>query len=282
MTVLRVVRLTNVPIFEQLVLEEVLYRKMTNVNAVLVATRAAARPTVVCGAAQHKNLDRLVEMDLVERDAVPVVQRFTGGGTVLLEPRTVVASLVGNDAATVRLGKRLGGQSIMAWMADRVYAKVFGDSREPFSLRVQDYCLGERKIGGNAQALARDRFVHHTSFLYDYDEAEMAKYLRTPEKQPEYRQQRPHADFITRAAHLFPSPEAMADAMAEATVDALLASNADLDVHEMRVDGGRETDGDNEVWRAVDALGAWTGQRTSYLDMADVRRDLAARREASG
>lgn len=60
---------------------------------------------------------------------------------------------------------------------------------------VADYALGERKFGGNAQAISKDRWVHHTSFLWDYLPERM-ELLKHPSRAPEYRAGRAHSDFI--------------------------------------------------------------------------------------
>ena len=49
-----------------------------------------------------------------------------------------------------------------------------------------DYIFGDRKFGGNAQAITRQRWLHHTSFLWDFRDDRMAL-LQHPEKAPEYR-----------------------------------------------------------------------------------------------
>ncbi len=49
-----------------------------------------------------------------------------------------------------------------------------------------DYIFGDRKFGGNAQAITRRRWLHHTSFLWDFRDDRMAL-LQHPEKAPEYR-----------------------------------------------------------------------------------------------
>ena len=49
--------------------------------------------------------------------------------------------------------------------------------------------FGERKFGGNAQAITSKRWLHHTSLLWDYDPANMGV-LTNPKKQPAYRQVR--------------------------------------------------------------------------------------------
>ncbi|KAL7483585.1 hypothetical protein ACHAW6_009224 [Cyclotella cf. meneghiniana] len=66
-----------------------------------------------------------------------------------------------------------------------------------FQLRENDYVFGERKIGGNAQSIVSSGFLHHTSFLWDYDRNNM-EYLTLPEKRPEYRGNRSHDEFLIK------------------------------------------------------------------------------------
>ena len=49
-----------------------------------------------------------------------------------------------------------------------------------------DYCFGDVKFGGNAQAITKQRFLHHTSLLWDYKKERM-KLLKHPAKIPDYR-----------------------------------------------------------------------------------------------
>jgi lipoate-protein ligase A len=48
-----------------------------------------------------------------------------------------------------------------------------------------DYAFSHRKFGGNAQSITKNRWVHHTSFLWDYDVKNM-DYLKIPKRAPEY------------------------------------------------------------------------------------------------
>jgi lipoate-protein ligase A len=71
-----------------------------------------------------------------------------------------------------------------------------------FQLRENDYVLGERKMGGNAQSIVSSGFLHHTSFLWDYDNANM-EYLTLPQKRPDYRGDRSHAEFLVKLKDLY-------------------------------------------------------------------------------
>lgn len=52
-----------------------------------------------------------------------------------------------------------------------------------------DYCFGEKKFGGNAQAITRKRWLHHTTFLWDFDRNSM-ELLKHPANAPAYREVR--------------------------------------------------------------------------------------------
>ncbi len=52
--------------------------------------------------------------------------------------------------------------------------------------RCADYTFGERKFGGNAQAITKQRWLHHTSLLWGFESGNMAL-LKHPSRVPEYR-----------------------------------------------------------------------------------------------
>mmetsp|Transcript_17579 Transcript_17579/g.27383 ORF Transcript_17579/g.27383 Transcript_17579/m.27383 type:complete len:334 (+) Transcript_17579:212-1213(+) len=66
-----------------------------------------------------------------------------------------------------------------------------------FELRENDYVLGVKKMGGNAQSIVKGGWLHHTSFLWDYVDDHM-QYLTLPNKRPDYRGDRSHDDFLVK------------------------------------------------------------------------------------
>lgn len=66
---------------------------------------------------------------------------------------------------------------------------------QTFALREDDYVFGDRKFGGNAQSISKDRWLHHTSFLWDFNPLNM-EYLTNPARQPAYRNKRSHLEFL--------------------------------------------------------------------------------------
>lgn len=105
-------------------------------------------------------------------------------------------------------------RELMRWSTE-FYAPVLDsivlpEARGTFGLQEHDYCLGDKKFGGNAQTISRDRWVHHTSFLWDFHPKNM-ELLRLPEKRPDYRRDRPHGDFLTKLRSHTPAGSAPAE-----------------------------------------------------------------------
>ena len=70
-------------------------------------------------------------------------------------------------------------------------------------LRENDYIIdGNKKIGGNAQSIVKGGWLHHTSFLWDYDSDNM-QYLTLPDKRPDYRLDRSHDEFLVRLSKYY-------------------------------------------------------------------------------
>ena len=84
---------------------------------------------------------------------------------------------------------------MLEWTGE-VYAEALAAcGARGFAVRANDYCLGERKFGGNAQSISGKRWLHHTSLLWDYVPERMS-ILKLPSKRPAYREDRPHGDFV--------------------------------------------------------------------------------------
>ncbi|WVZ07291.1 hypothetical protein V8G54_020637 [Vigna mungo] len=125
----------------------------------------------------ERKLSELVEVKLVLQDRIPIIKRFTGGGTVVVDHDTIFVTLICNKDAVSNV--QPFPRSIMSW-SGLLYSEVFKGLAD-FHLRENDYVFGDRKFGGNAQSITKNRWVHHTSFLWDYDVKNMS-YLKLPAK----------------------------------------------------------------------------------------------------
>ncbi|KAK7283552.1 hypothetical protein RIF29_13135 [Crotalaria pallida] len=195
---MKLVRLTGVPILQQLHLEEQLLRT-TSHNWCLI-NDGTTSPAIVMGLSGK--VSELVEVESVLRDRIPIIRRFTGGGTVVVDQGTIFVTLICNKDAVSNV--QPFPRPIMSW-SGRLYDKVF-EGLADFHLRENDYVFGDRKFGGNAQSITKHRWVHHTSFLWDYEVKNMS-YLKLPAKAPEYRLARGHLDFVCRMKDYLPRSE---------------------------------------------------------------------------
>ncbi|ETN21997.1 hypothetical protein PPTG_02058 [Phytophthora nicotianae INRA-310] len=202
------------PIQEQLKIEEALFRADSKRNWFIYNDQHSL-PMIVMGISGKP--EQLLHQDAVKRcvaiialiavirvrltaclpirDGIPVLKRFSGGGTVIVDHNTVFTTFIckHEDFPQVKPFPR----EIMAWSQD-FYLPFFSricNKDLKFSLREDDYVFNDRKFGGNAQSLSKGRWLHHTSFLWDFDPKNM-EYLTNPARQPKYRQQRSHLEFL--------------------------------------------------------------------------------------
>jgi lipoate-protein ligase A len=131
---------------------------------------------------------------------IPLIRRFSGGGTVVVDESTIFISWILNkDFCALSDVDRLFDWTI------RLYQNSHPNTR--IAKLETDYVLGDKKVGGTAQYVKKDRILHHTSFLFDYDPKKMVL-LKNPQKAPTYRNQRDHNDFLTTLSLVFRTPDA--------------------------------------------------------------------------
>ena len=189
--------LQNVPIFEQLQLEEALLR--TENRNFCIINRGSPR-AIVMGISGKP--EELLNTNRILEDKIPVIKRFSGGGTVIVDENTLFVSfLFAKEAIDVAPFP----EPLLRWSAD-LYTKSW--QIPDFHLSENDYAIGPRKCGGNAQYIRKERWLHHTSFLWDYKDANM-DYLLLPPKRPKYRHDRSHSDFLCRLKDFCPSVETL-------------------------------------------------------------------------
>lgn len=185
--------LDHTPIFTQLQIEEALLR---NTNDNFLITNIAPREAIVLGVSRQ--LDTDVHVATAQQDQIPIIKRYSGGGSVFLDENSLIITWIVNSEQTMPSSKEL-----FDW-TQQIYSKLFPNT---FAIRENDYTLENKKIGGNAQYIQKNRWVHHTSFLWDFDPNKLARYLPLPQTQPIYRQQRSHLDFLTGIHSFFASKQ---------------------------------------------------------------------------
>ncbi len=187
--------LKGYPIFKQLQLEEALLRLDTRTFCII---NEGSSPAIVMGISGKP--EELVSPKLQEKP-IPLIKRFSGGGTVVVDESTLFISFISQKE---HCSFPCYPEPIMRW-TEGIYREAL--QIDDFHLRENDYVIGARKCGGNAQYLRKERWLHHSTFLWDYS-PEMMDYLLHPKKTPPYRDGRSHSDFLCRLKDFHPDKEA--------------------------------------------------------------------------
>lgn len=196
-----ILHLDKVPIFEQLQIEEALLR-IDHRNWCLI--NSSSTPAIVMGISGKP--EQLLRLDLIEKDKITVIKRYSGGGTVYIDEQTLFVTFICNSP---QMEVHPYPTSIMEWSYS-VYQNLFKDN--DFALRENDFVFGDLKFGGNAQYIQKQRWVHHTSFLWDFDPKKM-EYLLLPQRRPQYRQDRAHHDFLCALKSKYPDKEKIVNSL---------------------------------------------------------------------
>jgi lipoate---protein ligase len=153
-------------------------------------------PFVVVG--YGNEVEREVNVQACHQKQIPVLRRCSGGGTVLqghgclnyavilrIELAPALASIPGTNRYVMNkhreLFERLAGKDIA----------VRGHT---------DLAVGLRKFSGNSQRRRRQCLLFHGTFLLTFDLGLIQDALPLPSKQPAYRADRSHIEFLTNVA----------------------------------------------------------------------------------
>lgn len=204
MTKLNLLHLKGYPIFEQLRLEERLLQESEE-NWCLI--NEGSPPAIVMGISGKPEL--LISSHKLAAKPIPVIRRFSGGGTVVVDEETLFVSFI---FATDAHSFPAYPEPILRWSAS-LYEELFANLS--FALRDQDYAIHDRKCGGNAQYIRRGKWLHHTTFLWNFCPTKMG-YLLYPPKTPSYRQGRDHEQFLCKLREFFSSPEEWVERLKQA------------------------------------------------------------------
>jgi lipoate-protein ligase A len=135
-----------------------------------------------------------VNLPYCRKLTIPVLRRCTGGGTVLQGPGVLNYSLI------LRIDDSGPCHSISAtnkFILERHREALARLVLAPVEARGQtDLAIGGLKCAGNAQRRRRRFLLFHGSFLLHLDIGLLEKILPQPSRQPDYRINRSHSEFL--------------------------------------------------------------------------------------
>ncbi len=154
-------------------------------------------PTPVVVVGRSAPIEREVDAAACAAANVPVVRRPSGGQTVLIGPGCLMYAVVldlalrPELAAIDRAHQFVLGRMLAALRTLEPNIEIAGTS---------DLVLtGDppRKFSGNALRLKRTHLLYHGTLLYDFDLDLVERLLKPPVRQPAYRAERTHREFLT-------------------------------------------------------------------------------------
>jgi lipoate-protein ligase A len=149
-------------------------------------------PAVIIG--RSSRIAGEIDLDVTESLQIPVLRRASGGAAIVAGPGCQMYSVV----------LRYAGREHLR-LLDEVHRHVLGIIRSALAPLIDgiehqgtsDLALNKRKFSGNSLRCKRDHLLYHGTILYNYDLSLIPRLLKTPPRQPDYRENRTHADFIT-------------------------------------------------------------------------------------
>ncbi len=148
------------------------------------------RTMVVLG--RGSQVQQEVFLDSIQHDGVSFLRRDGGGCAVVLDPGNVIVS------AVVPLEKRGDVRRLL----DRFSAWLLGGlceiGIEGISVQgISDLTSKDRKFAGSSLRILRDAAYFSACLLVQPDLSSIERYLPHPPREPDYRNGRSHADFLT-------------------------------------------------------------------------------------
>jgi len=135
-----------------------------------------------------------VQLDHCNQDELPVLRRCSGGGTVLVGPGCLLYALI---LPKDFCGPHAGITDTTTHLLDQL-SETFqkaGYQIEPAG--TSDLARARCKVSGNSQRWLRNTLLHHGTFLYEFEIALTSRYLQNPGRQPAYRANRSHDEFLS-------------------------------------------------------------------------------------
>jgi lipoate-protein ligase A len=135
-----------------------------------------------------------VNLTFCRENGIPVLRRCSGGGTVLQGPGCLNYSLILEITETGPLRSITEANTFILDRQRSALGALL--DREVQILGHTDLAIGSVKFSGNAQRRKRKFLLFHGTFLVQFDISLIEKALRMPSRQPDYRHNRSHSEFL--------------------------------------------------------------------------------------
>lgn len=157
----------------------------------ILRTWQAPAPCIVLGRSSRVAAE--VDQTAAEQLSVPIYRRISGGATVVTGPGCMFYSLI--LSMEQRPALRMLDQAhecVMQHLAEALRPLLPAVGNDG----ICDLVIDNRKVSGNSLRVGRNWLLYHGTLLLEMDLQLVAKLLKHPPREPEYRAGREHADFV--------------------------------------------------------------------------------------
>ena len=162
-------------------------------------------PIVVLG--RTSKIDQEVHVQYCRREKIPVLRRASGGASVVAGPGCLMYAVVLSYQRRPELRPLDQTHAfVLEKMATAIRSLATGSQLSPSQQALlgqveprgtSDLAIGDRKFSGNSLRCKRTHFLYHGTLLHDFPLGLADQCLQSPPRQPDYRRERDHGEFIT-------------------------------------------------------------------------------------
>lgn len=141
---------------------------------------------------RSNNIENSINHKNVERDGIIILKRPSGGESVILSPNMLIFSFKQKSDKIqnpVKLFKLINAKLI------ENFSKLGIENL--YSKGISDLSIGEKKIMGSSMFTKNKTIFYHGVLNISEDVELIEKYLKHPSKEPDYRKNRSHRDFVS-------------------------------------------------------------------------------------
>lgn len=149
------------------------------------------QPMVVVG--RSSRVDVEVRRQQCQQRGIPILRRSSGGAAIVAGPGCLMYAVV--LSYELRPALRMidrAHQFVLNTLAEALSPLVPGVKCQGIS----DLALAGKKVSGNSLRCKRTHLLYHGTLLYDFPLEVIGNCLAMPPRQPDYRQEREHNQFV--------------------------------------------------------------------------------------
>jgi lipoate-protein ligase A len=170
------------------------------------------------------------------REGIPILRRSSGGAAIVTGPGCLMYALVLSYAVRPELKDITRAHSFILKQLAASLGPLLSHAGTITCAGTSDLALRDekdvgsaRKFSGNSLRVKRTHLLYHGTLLYAFDLGLIEKCLRMPPRQPDYRNVRPHGEFVMNLP-------ATRQQLADAVIGAFRMASAPGNVPMSRVD----------------------------------------------